>query len=81
MMIRIFNLESFFVGNNVREKLISLIYDTVTLIWMHKGGINVIVLSNICLIFLLEEFRREKNICREYMCIFETQWFYQLYCE
>lgn len=38
MMIRIFNLESFFVGNNVREKLISLIYDTVTLIWMHKGG-------------------------------------------
>lgn len=37
-MIRIFNLESFFVGSNVREKLISLIYDTVTLIWMHKGG-------------------------------------------
>lgn len=79
-MIRIFNLESFFVGSNVREKLISLIrilrYGYVNMD-AQRGVQYAIVLS----IFLLEEFRREKNICREYMCIFETQWFCQLYCE
>lgn len=39
-MIRVFNLEFFssVMIFNVREKLISLIYDTVTLIWIHKGG-------------------------------------------
>lgn len=79
-MIRIFNLESFFVGSNVREKLISLIrilrYGYVNMD-AQRGVQYAIVLS----IFLLEEFRREKNICREYMCIFETHWFCQLYCE
>lgn len=73
-MIRVFNLEFFFVGNDFqcsrKINLVNIRYGYVNMDTQRSQ--HAIVLS----IFLLEEFRREKNICREYTRIYETQWFH-----